>query len=230
VQEQEPTSVKAKDYLSLLWMVLAAALGMSLLCGVAAVGINDINNAALIGTPTAGIVNFVISNMNTMIVETVQVLSQSNPSKTPLPTDTNTATVTPTGTHVLLNSLLGPTPVNSFHFGATSQPSNNYLSSTPTPTLIPTRTPSPTPTQTATHIPTNTPTPTPTATLTRTPTPTATDVPPTDTYTSVPTNTYTPIPTDTYTPVPTDTYTPIPTDTDTPVPPTDTPTDVPLGP
>ena len=200
-------------------MVVAAALGMSLLCGVAVMGINDINNAALIGTPTAGIVNFVISNMNTMIVETVQVFSQPNPSKTALPSATTTATIIPTGTHVLLDSLLGSTPVNQF--GGPFQPPTSYLSATPTLTAIPTRTPSPAPTLTATHIPTNTPTLTPTATLTRTPIPTDTDVPPTDTNTPVP-PTYTPTPTDTDTPVP-------PTDTDTPVP-TDTPTDPPPGP
>ena len=204
--EQEPT-VRVRDYLSLLWIVAAAVLGMSLLCGVAAMGINDINNAALIGTPTVGIVNFVISNMNTLVVETAQGFPQAQLFNTLTPSPTDTSTVVPTGTHVIIHFLPGVSSPTSFLHVGPNQPQPTNVLSTPTViainTLIPTTTPKPPPTNTL--IPTNTNTPVP------------------DTNTPIP-DTDTPVPPPTLTPIPdTPVDTPIP---DTPIP--DTPVDTPI--
>ncbi len=204
MQEPETIVVRGKDYLPLLGIVAAAVFGVSLLCGAGVVGINDINNAVSIGTPTAGIVDFVISNMNTMIVETVQGFSL------PEITNTNTATLAPTTTLVAIKS-----PV-SFPLVTLASPGRTSL---PRPPRTSTYTPLP--------APTNTPKP-PTATLTLAPTNTLI---PTFTDTPIPPDTATPIPTDTDTPTPPDPPTPIPTDIDTPTP-TDaaTPTDDPTTP
>jgi len=200
VQEQEPT-VRVRDYLSLLWVVAAAVLGMTMLCGVATVGINDINNAVLIGTPTAGVVKFFISNMNTLIVETAQVFPQQQLVITPTPTSTNTNTPTSTNTHTIIHLLPnGASSGNSVSSGA-AQTQVAVLSPT---SLVLTHTPLP-PIPTQTLVPTSTNTPVPD---TDTPVPdTDTPIPPT--LTSVP-------PPDTDTPVPPDTDTPAPADTDTP--------------
>jgi len=211
VQEPETIVVRGKDYQPLLGIVAAAALGVSLLCGVGVVGINDINNAVSIGTPTAGIVDFVISNMNTMIVETVQAFSL------PEMTNTNAATLAPTTTLTPTNRPFAFKTAAGFLF-ATSIPPRR--TSGPPPPSTGTYTPLPT----STNTPKPTATYTPTQTSTNTPSPTFTDTPtPTDTHTPTPTDTHTPTPTDTHTPTPTDTDVPTPTDTDVPTP-TDTPT------
>lgn len=210
MQEQEATLVRGRDYLPLLGIVMAAVMGLSLLCGAGLVGISDINNAASMGTPTSGVVDFVISNMNTIIVETVQAFSL------PVIANTDIATLAPTSTPVAFKtsasfplatlSLPGQTSYPLLPRTSTYTPLNTLTStSTSTPTLTPTNTPTLTATHTPTFTPTNTPTDTPTPTPTDTPTPT-------------PTDTDTPTPTDTATPTPTDTDTPTPTDTDTPIP------------
>jgi hypothetical protein len=213
VQELGVTEVKGKDYLPLLGIVVAAVLGFSLLCGAGVVGIDDINNAVSIGTPTSGIVDFVISNMNTMIVETVQAFSL------PVITNTNTATLAPTTTLVAFTPSAGFPLVTLSSPGRTSrppsQPTSTYI---PLPTSTNTMNPPP-----ATHTPTLTPTNT--LTPTDTPSPTNTQIP-TDTPTSTVTQISTDTPTSTVTQISTDT----PTPTDTPNPtntqiPTDTPTD-----
>jgi hypothetical protein len=181
VQEPETIAVRGKDYLPLLGIVMAAVMGLSLLCGAGIVGINDINNAVSIGTPTAGLVDFVFSNMNTMIVETAQAFSL------PEIADTNTSTLTPTITLVAFKTSASFPLVTLPPLGQISRPLSPYTS---------TYTPLPTPTSTPTKLTaTNTSTLTPTATKTLTLTPTATDTP-------VPTATDTPVPTDTDTPVP----------------------------
>ena len=208
MQESETMVVRGKDYLPLWGIVAAAVLGVSLLCGAGVVGINDINNAVSVGTPTAGIVDFVISNMNTMIVETVQAFSL------PVIANTNIATLAPTSTPVAFNTSVSFPLATLSLPGQTSHPP---LPHTSTYTPLNTLTSTPTPTPTPTNKPTSTATYTPTLTPTNTPTDTATPTP-TDTDTPTPTDTATPTPTDTDTPTPTDTYTPMPTDTDTPTP------------
>jgi len=195
--------VRGKDYQPLLGLVAAAVLGVSLLCGVGVVGINDINNAVSIGTPTAGIVDFVISNMNTMIVETVQAFSLPEITNTNTATLVPTTTLTPTTRPVIFKTAAGFLFATLIPPGLTSAPPLPRTS-TYTPLPTPTNTPKPTATYTPTHTPTNTPSPT-------------------FTDTQTPTDTHTPTPTDTDTPTPTDTDIPTPTDTDVPTP-TDTPT------
>jgi hypothetical protein len=167
VQEPEMTAARPKDYLPLLGIVAAAVLGVSLLCGAAVVGIGDINNAVTIGTPSAGLVDFVISNMNTMIVETVQGFSQPDPG-------TNTVTLVPTNTVVLFNTSA------RFPLATLIQPTRTArprppATATYTPIPVPTKTPPPPPpTKTQTPLPpTLTPTePTPTEPTPTEPTPT----------------------------------------------------------
>ena len=189
MREPEAT-VKAKDYVPLLGLVMAAIIGVSLLCGVAVIGISDINNAVPIGTQTEGLVDFVISNMNTMIVETVQAFSQ--PESVSAISPTNTGTLFLTGTLVASNT-----------------PTGTFVGSTRTSTSPPNR-----------PARTKTPTPRPTATYTlrppsSTPRPPSTYTPtPTNTYTLVPT-----IPTDTPDPTSTDTPVSPTVITDTPVTP-----------
>ncbi len=212
MQEPETTVVRGKDYLPLWGIVAAAVLGVSLLCGVGVVGINDINNAVSIGTPTAGIVDFVISNMNTMIVETVQAFAL------PEIRNTNTAALTPTTTLVVFKTSVSFPFATLFPPRQTSGPPPPRTS-TYTPLPTPTNTPKPSATYTPTVASTNTLIPT----FTNTPIPPDTDTPtpaPTDTHTPTPapTDTDTPAPTDTHTPAPTDTHTPAPTDTNTPIP------------
>ncbi len=190
----------------LLGIVAAAVFGVSLLCGAGVVGISDINNAVSIGTPTAGVVDFVISNMNTMIVQTVVAFSP------PEITNTSTATLAPTNTFVAFGTPTGFPLATLLPPGRTSRPPP-ARASTYTPLPAPTNTPKPQP---ATYTPTLNPTNTHIPTFTDTP------IPP-DTVTPIPPDTDTPIPPDTVTPIPPDTDTPIPPDTDTPVPP-DTPT------
>ena len=180
MQEPETIVVRGKDYLPLSGIIVAAVFGVSLLCGASVVGINDINNAVSIGTPTAGVVDFVISNMNTMIVQTVQAFSQ------PEVTNTDTVTLTPTNTFVAFN-----TPA-SFPFGTFVPPGRTFRppvarTSTHTPLPAPTNTPKPQP---ATYTPTLNPT------NTRIPTFTDTPIPP-DTVTPIPPDTDTPAPPDT---------------------------------
>ncbi|MEP6895333.1 MAG: hypothetical protein ABI986_06980 [Chloroflexota bacterium] len=171
MQDTEAIPLKAKDYFPLLGLVGAAVLGMSLMCSAALVGMNDINNAIPLGTPTVGIVDFVISNMSTMIVQTVQAVSVPEINSTSSATPTVTATNLGTNTNT-----------------ATSYPTQNLF--LPTKTFIPpqhpnnTSTPVPVHTLTATPIPTNTPQPTathtdiPVPTLTPIPVDTPTDIPP----------------------------------------------------
>jgi hypothetical protein len=185
--------VRVKDYLPLLWIVAAAILGCGLIFGAGAVGLQDINNAAPRGTGTVGFMDFTISNMNTMIAETMQAFSNLNSALQPTPGDifaSNTPTI---GSGIVT---VTPSPAFFAPQGTSTRP-------TPTSTRTPTPTATNTPTFTPTKTPTSTDTPTSTPTPTDTPTPTPTD---TDTPTSTPT------PTDTPTPTPTDTDTPTPTD------------------
>ena len=209
MQETDSLKVNTREYLPLIWIIVAAVLGASLLCGTAAAGISEMNRIALAGTPTVGIVEFLVANLNTAVVETVVAFSDVIGAPTVVFTPFSPDDLIPvTGDLTLTSTQTGvPTPTY-FFLTSTPEPPTKTYTPTKTPTKTPTNTPSFTPTNTATFTPTYTPTNTPT---------------PTDTPT--PTYTYTPIPTDT--PTPTDT--PIPTDTDTPVPTlTPTPEDTPI--
>ena len=168
MQEPETTVVRGKDYLPLLGIVAAAVFGISLLCGAGVVGINDINNAVSIGTPTAGVVDFVISNMNTMIVATAHAFSL------PEITNTNTATLTPTTTLVVFKTSVSLPLATLFSPGRTSHPPPPRTS-TYTPLPAPTNTLKPPPP--ATYTPTINPTDTRIPTFTDTPIPPDTDTP-----------------------------------------------------
>jgi hypothetical protein len=207
VRETDTIEVSLKDYLPLIWVVVAAVLGISLLCSAAAVGVNDINAAALAGTPTVGVVDFFVSNINTVIAETVVAFSDivSAPDSTSSPTGTDMS-IPVTGGTPTFTPTLALSPFPTFIFPRTSRPPTR--TNTPAPTRTYTFTPS------STVTPSNTPTFTPSNTITPSNTPTFTP-----SNTPIPTNT----PPDTDTPVP-------PTPTDTPVPPdTQVPTNSPVA-
>lgn len=203
MQETDTLKVNTREYLPLIWIIVAAVLGVSLLCGTAVAGVSEMNRIALGGTPTVGVVEFLVANLNTAVVETVVAFSGVIDAPTAAFTPLSPGDLIPvTGDLTLTSTQTGvPTPTYFFLTSTPEPPTKTY-----TPTKTPTNTPSFTPTNTSTF------------TLTYTPT-----------YTYTPTDTHTPTPTDTDTPTPTDTHTPIPTDTDTPEP-TLTPTDTPEAP
>jgi hypothetical protein len=190
VTDIEHVVVKPKEYLPLLWIVLAAVLGVSLLCGTAVIGVNDINQAALAGTPTVGVVDFFVANINTVIVATVEAFSEvvSMPTITPTtiaaitpkpsPTLTATRTRRPTATFSgpkESSSQEKATPVPSATFTAFPTATATFTETTPPtwtpsplptlvePTITPSATPSDTPVPTDDPEATNTPVvPTPT--------------------------------------------------------------------
>ena len=201
---RDGTSASLRDYTSLLGVVAAGILGMSLLCITSAIALSNPDPSNPIVLEPASIVDMAISNLNTVSALTVQAVPLSIDS-TPIlfPTDTSIPA--------------SPTLTSSAHPTAIRITSTNTRRPRPTSTgLPPTNTPKP-------PIPSPTKTLIPSPTNTLIPSPTNTSIPPT-TETPIPYPTDTPIPADTDTPVPPDT--PIPADTDTPVPfaPADTPT------
>jgi hypothetical protein len=191
------TGATYKDYTSLLGVVAAGLLGISLLCITSAIALSAPNAPTAMALEPASIVDLAVNNINTVAALTVQALSVDNES-TPflLPSKTPTASASPTATLLVIPTFTQRAPTK------TRAP---RIPSTATPKPPPTKTAIP-PTQTNvpptnTLVPTNTPIPN-----------TSTPIP--DTPTSVPA-TNTPVP-DTPTSVP-DTNTPVP-ETNTPVP------------
>src|SRR5687767_8993220 len=195
---RDGTSASLRDYTSLLGVVAAGILGMSLLCITSAIALSNPDPANPIVLEPASIVDMAIQNLNTVSALTVQAVAVSIDS-TPTLFFTDTA-VPPSPT---LTSSAFPT-LPRFTSTATRRPRATF-----TPTRVPpTNTPRP---------PTNTPLPSPTRTLV--PSPTNTRIP-------SPTNTPIPIPTTT-TPISYPTEPPTPVDTPTsaePPTPVDTPT------
>ncbi|MFT3894850.1 MAG: hypothetical protein QM730_24740 [Anaerolineales bacterium] len=207
--EVDTLAVKPREYLPLLWIVFAALLGVSLLCGAAAVGVNDINQAAQAGTPAVGVVDFFVANINTVVAETVVAFSDivSAPTFTPISTPTLTKTLIPITASATSTKTRRPTSTLDAADITVAPKTKTYTpSATNTPTNTATATYTSTNTPTATYTPTNTPT----TTKTPSTTPSATSIP-TDTPSNTPVPTDTPMPTDTDTPVPTDTAVPIDT-------------------
>ena len=210
MQETDTLKVNTREYLPLIWVLVAAVLGVSLLCGTAAMGVSEMNRVALAGTPTVGIVEFLVANLNTAVVQTVVAFSDVMAAPTVM--------FTPLSPNDLVQVTADMTVTSTMT--STSTPTFFFLTNTPLPptrTFTPTRTPTNTPTFTPTHTLTFTPTFTPT--LTHTPSFTSTL-----TFTNTPSDTPSPTPTDTDTPEPTFTPTPEDTLTPTPIPPpSDTP-------
>ncbi len=165
--------MKIRDYRGLLAVFVAGALGISLLCSVSGMAIQDLNESTTgVDLAPADIVDAAVSNLNTVGALTMQAFAELIPTSTPTLRPTHTVTTFPT--------TVAPRPT-AFRFPTVSEPTR-------------TRRPRPDPTKTAvpptrTPPPTNTPIPTATDAPTATPVDTATPVPPTDTIEPPPTNT-----------------------------------------
>ena len=208
------TRPRARDYSGPLGILAAGAIGLSLLCSVSAMAMGDLNRLVSATIVPLNLVDLAVSNLETAAALTEQVVTVFVPTETlqptstlsftPLPSDTNTATLVPT------RGLPTRTPTRRPREAPTTAPTRRpSATATRHPTTIPSRTstPIPPPTRTNTPVPTVTNTPQPTAT--DVPPPTATDVPP-------PTATNVPPPTATNVPPPTATNVPPPTATNGP--------------
>ena len=193
---RDGTGNSIKDYTSLLGVVAAGILGMSLLCITSAIALSSPNQPTPIVLEPGSIVDLAVNNINTVSALTVQALSTISFEETPILLPSRTPTSSPTVTS-----------------SAVVVPPTQRLPTRTREPRIRTSTPRPLPTRTAIP-PTRTLEP---ATNTAIP-PTLTPVP-SDTNTPIPPDTNTPIPPDTNTPIPPDTNTPVPPDTDTPEPP-----------
>ena len=197
---RDGTGTSIKDYTSLLGVVAAGILGMSLLCITSAIALSAPNQPTSIVLEPGNIVDLAVNNINTVSALTVQALSTISFEETPILLPSRTPTSSPTVTSSPV--IIPPTQIIQ------RQPTR-----TRAPRIPPTSTPRPLPTRTRTPLPTRTRTPLPPPTLTNTPPPpptfTNTPLPPPDTFTPEP-------PPDTFTPEP-------PPDTFTPEPPPVTP-------
>ena len=173
VINRDGTGTSFRDYTSLLGVVAAGILGMSLLCITSAIALSSPNQSTPIVLEAGSIVDLAVSNINTVSALTVQALDISIES-TPLLFPSKTPTYTPSS----------PTAIPPVISSATKPPPTKTrvprIPSTSTPQPPPTRTPLPPPTNTRLPPPTNTFTPLPPPSVTNTP------LPPADTVTPIP--------------------------------------------
>lgn len=172
---RDGTGTSFRDYTSLLGVVAAGILGMSLLCITSAIALSSPNQSTPIVLEPGSIVDLAVSNINTVSALTVQALDISIES-TPLLFPSKTLTSTPSS----------PTTIPPVISSATKPPPTRTrlprIPSTSTPQPPPTRTPLPPPTNTRLPPPTNTFTPLPPPTDTPIPADTVTPVPTTPSY------------------------------------------------
>jgi hypothetical protein len=179
--------VKAREYSGPLGILAAGAIGLSLLCGVSAMAMGDLNRYIPITLEPLSIVDLAVANFETAAALTEQIVTAYVP----------TATITPTSTDSPVSPTLSPSATPRRFVTITPDlPRRTRLA----PTLVPSRTSTRPPTRTPTRIFTRTPTRTPTRFITRTYTPTPiiptkTNTPPPPTtppYPDPPTSTPTP--------------------------------------
>ena len=159
-----------------LGILAAGVIGISLLCSVSAMAMGDLNRYVSITLEPINIVNLAVSNFQTAAALTEQIVTAFVPTETLVPTSTDSP------------PSLTPQPTDTQRRFVTITPTLPRRTRVPfTATFVPSRTPTsrpPTATRTRTPIP-------PTVTRTRTPIPptnTPTD-PPTDTPPPPDTNT-----------------------------------------
>ena len=198
--------MKAREYTGPLGILVAGAIGLSLLCSVSAMAMGDLNRYIPMTLVPLNLVDLAVSNFGTAAALTEQIVTVFVPTETLMPSGTPIPeSVTPQSTDTPRRFVtITPTVTRRVRATLTA-----VFVASRTPTRPPTRTP----------IPTLTRTPRPTPTFP----PTLTPVPPTDTQ-EPPTVTHEP-PTDTQEP-PTATDEP-PTATEPPV--TNVPTAVDPG-
>lgn len=169
--------MRAREYTGPLGILAAGAIGISMLCGVSAMAMGDLNRYVPITLEPINLVELAVANFQTAAALTEQVVTVFVPTQTLVPTSTDGP------------PSLTPQPTDTQRRFVTITPT--VARKTRTPIILPSRT-------ATTRPPTRTPTPIPpTATRTRTPTPI-----PTDTDTSIPPTTpvYPILPTTTETP------------------------------
>ena len=154
---RDGTSASLRDYTSLLGVVAAGILGMSLLCITSAIALSNPDPANPIVLEPASIVDMAIQNLNTVSALTVQAVAVSIDDSTPTLSFTDTSSPTPTLTSSAFPTLPRFTSTATRRPRATSTPTRVPPTKTPLPP--PTKTPLPPPTKTPTPLPTNTPTP-----------------------------------------------------------------------
>jgi hypothetical protein len=159
--QRSETRVKAREYSGPLGILAAGVIGLSLLCGVSAMGMDDLNRYISITLEPISIVDFAFSNLETAAALTEQAVTIFVPTETLVPTGTPGPTS------------LTPQPTDTQRRFVTITPTLvRRTRIPPTAVIIASRTPTPRP------PPTHTRTLVPTATRTRTPIPpTATDTP-----------------------------------------------------
>ena len=92
------TRVKLSAYRGLIWVFLAGALGISLLCSVSGMALQDLNIATAMALEPADVLDSVVSNLNTAAAMTLQAFSELEASSTPTRPPTSTITSSPTST------------------------------------------------------------------------------------------------------------------------------------
>src|SRR5215207_8719688 len=152
------TSASLRDYTSLLGVVAAGILGMSLLCITSAIALSNPDPANPIVLEPASIVDMAIQNLNTVSALTVQAVAVSIDDSTPTP-GASALPPSPTLTPSAFPTLPRFTSTVTRRPRATGTPTRVPPTSTPRP---PTNTPLPSPTRTRTPIPTPVDTNTPT--------------------------------------------------------------------
>lgn len=159
---RDGTSASLKDYTSLLGVVAAGILGMSLLCITSAIALSNPDPSNPIVLEPASIVDMAISNLNTVSALTIQAVPVSIDS-TPILFSTDTSIpASPTLTSSAHPTAIRIMPTNTRRPRPTS--TSTRLPPTNTPKPPPTKTPIPSPTNTPIPPPSNTPTPHPTDT------------------------------------------------------------------
>lgn len=171
--------MRAREYTGPLGILVAGAIGLSLLCSVSAMAMGDLNRYVPLTLEPISIMDLAVSNFETAAALTEQIVTVFVP----------TETITPTSTPVPASLTAQPTETQQRFVTITpTLPRRTRIPSTPvviasrTPTLRPPTATSPPPTRTPTQ-PTNTPVPTDTPVP---PSPTA--PPPTDTMEPTPTD------------------------------------------
>lgn len=187
---KDGTGTSLRDYTSLLGVVAAGILGMSLLCITSAIALSAPNQPTPIVLGPGSIVDLAVNNINTVSALTVQALSTISFEETPILLPSRTPTSSPTVTasaFVVAPTQRQPTRTREPRIPPTSTPRPptrtaiplTRTSAPPTNTNVPpTVTPIP---DTPTSIP-DSPTPVPPTATSEPPTsepPTATSEPPT---------------------------------------------------
>jgi hypothetical protein len=158
---RDGTGASLREYTSLLGVVAAGVLGMSLLCITSAIAISNPDPSNPIVLEPASIVDMAVNNLNTVSALTVQAVAISIESTPTLFSTDTSIPASPTLTSSAHPTAFRITPTNTRRPRSTSTstrvpPTNTHL---PPPTK--TKTPIPPPTNTNTLIPSPTDTPIP---------------------------------------------------------------------